>query len=491
MLSTINILNNKKCQIITEDVDLLKKIHRLLSFKNEGVEYTAAYRDGSWDGFTYMLSKAGKFELGLLPKVQGFLESKNYDYQVIDKRTIPAAVTPLDISENLKKHGLIPRAHQEKILNAVCNNERGIVRAATGSGKTLSIAIATAKLNKPTIIYVIGLDLLQQFHDLFSKLFNEKIGYIGDGTVDPARITIASIWTIGRALKLDAKSIIDSEETLLDEDFDETNNEKIVRCIKEAKIHFFDESHVCATNTIATIYKNIDPERIYGFSGTPFKNVGNDLVISGVLGEIIVNVSASELIEKGILAKPIIKFVTVPKVHLESSGQYLSVYKEYIVENETRNNLIINHAKELLQKGYVPLLLFKQIKHGEIIYQKLLDSGMPCDILHGNDSLERRQEIKNRLINGEIKAIVASTIFDIGLDLPLLSGLILCGGGKSTVRALQRIGRVIRMITGKKFAAIIDFYDQAKYLKSHSKIRCEVYESEPGFKVIKSKEMKK
>lgn len=51
-------------------------------------------------------------------------------------------------------------------------------------------------------------------------------------------------------------------------------------------------------------------------------------------------------------------------------------------------------------------------------------------------------------------------------------------------------GRVIRSSPNKTYAAIIDFYDQTKFLKKHSMIRYKTYTEEPGFIVHKSKEMK-
>jgi superfamily II DNA or RNA helicase len=135
-------------------------------------------------------------------------------------------------------------------------------------------------------------------------------------------------------------------------------------------------------------------------------------------------------------------------------------------------------------------VLFKQIKHGEILLEKLQDANVKCAMLYGNDSLDKRNEIKQDLVNKKIDLVLASTIFDIGLDLPELNALILCGGGKSSIRALQRIGRVLRMMPGKKYAAVVDFFDQVKILKKHSQIRHKIYCSEDGFKVFKSKEMK-
>lgn len=484
-MNKIIILNNKKCQFTTDDEKLFKSLYSYLSFKVPGVEYTAAYQNG-WNGFTYLLTKNGKFNYGLLNKVKTFLDNKNEIYVLEDKRIPITKNIELDISKNLEDNKLIPRDHQKRIVTSALSTDRGIIRAATGSGKTLCTALITASINKPTIIYVIGLDLLDQFHKLFSKLFNEPIGYIGNGICNVERINIASIWTIGRALKLD--NILEDDNDNKEAEINEKNSDRIIKLLKDTKLHIFDESHVVATNTISEIYKNIDPEYIYGFSGTPFRDDNSDLLINGILGEQIINVSASELIKLNLLATPLIKFFTVPKMSV--STVYTAVYKEYIVENEIRNNLIVSKTKELIEKKYTPLVLFKQIRHGEILLEKLEDAGLKCAMLSGEDALNKRNEIKELLLKKEIDLILASTIFDIGLDLPELNALILCGGGKSSIRALQRIGRVIRSFPGKKFAAVVDFYDQAKFLKKHSLTRYAIYSAEDGFRVFKSKEMK-
>lgn len=484
------ISDNKYCQFVTSDKIIIGQLKKFLSYKTVGVEYTAAYKNG-WNGITYLLDTKGYFLLGLLPKVITFLSENNIPFTQIDKRK-PITVNPsIDLTDKLKTLGLIPRDYQLEILDACIKNNRGIVRACTSSGKTLCAAMVTAHYNKPTIITVIGLDLLKQFHDLFSSIFDEPIGFIGNGVCEIQRINIASIWTIGRALKLDDKLILSDDEDGEDEqDLDLSQKEKIVKLLNNTKLIICDESHVVTTKTISEIYKNVDPDFIYGFSGTPFRDDGSDLLINGILGEQIINISASRLIENGIIATPIIKFVSVPQVGGMSMQPYQTVYKSCIVENDIRNNFIIQNLKSLIEKKYTPLILFKQIKHGSILFALAQDAGIKCEMLHGNDSLERRTDVKKMLVKKEIDCIFASVIFDIGIDIPMLSALVLTGSGKSTIRTLQRIGRVIRMFPGKKIAAIIDFYDQVKFLKKHSLIRYETYKSEAGFKVIKCKEMK-
>jgi len=69
--------------------------------------------------------------------------------------------------------------------------------------------------------------------------------------------------------------------------------------------------------------------------------------------------------------------------------------------------------------------------------------------------------------------------------------LVIACGGKSTVKALQRVGRVIRKYPGKKFAVVIDFADQAPFLDNHSRTRYRIYTSEDGFDVSWPTEVKK
>lgn len=488
MVEQLIIHDHKYCQYIPSDEQAFKKVKKLLSFRLKGVEYTAAYKNG-WHGINYLISNKGTFSSGLLNTVNNYFDTNGITYTLLDKREKVQLNEPLDITNKLNDLGMVPRDYQEKIVSACFNNERGIVRACTGSGKTLCTALIAAKLNKPTIIYVIGIDLLRQFHDLFSKLFDEKIGMIGDGHCDIQRINIATIWTIGHALN-QKHVYVDEEDYDEKEDFKESNRVKILKMLQDTRVHIIDECHIVTCDTIKSIYKQMKPEYIYGFSGTPFRDDNSDLLIKSILGDQIVDVSASELIGKGILAQPYIKFIDVPSMSL-SMANYQTVYKDYVVENPNRNALILKYTLELVEKKYTPLVLFKQIKHGRVLYELLSGSGVNCELLSGKDSLERRLEVKAMIEGGEIDVVLASSIFDIGVDIPKLSGLILCGGGISSIRVLQRVGRVIRGYKDKKHAAIVDFYDQTKFLKKHSLRRLEVYESETGFIVKKSGLMKK
>lgn len=479
-MNILTILNNKVFQVELRNQLLLEKLKLILSYKLEGVEYSQAFKSG-WNGITCLVNNQGKIPLGLLPRTKTWLTEQGEQFEIVDRsiKTKPEKI--IDLYPRLKELNMIPRDYQERIAGMPDQAYRGIARACTGAGKSLAAAMIAAKLGRPTCIFVIGLDLLNQFHKFFSNIFEEEIGYVGNGVCSIKRINIVSIWTAARSLEV--KDVLADDEMEDNEKFDEDNKIKILRCLTDSRVFILDESHVASTLTIKSLMKVLDPEYIFGLSGTPYREDNSDLLIEGLLGPILIDVPASELIARGFLVAPWIKFVDVPNQRI--SGNYQTVYKEYVVENDKRNSLIIKETLELIKRGYKPLILFKQIKHGDILAELFKKANINFGYLSGKNSLEQRDEVKDYFNKGKIDAILSSTIFDIGLDIPIASGLVLTGSGRSDIRARQRIGRVIRPFPGKKLAAVVDFNDQVKFLKKHSARRKEIYLSEPGFKILK------
>lgn len=479
---------NKSCVLEESKTFLLRKLDDELSFDVSGAQFTRAYKgyvDYSgkfvrWDGKQRLLNEDLSFPRGLLQRVIEFYARYEEELTIEDHST-KSVGKPVDILSKLAQINKNPYPYQLEAVQAVDKNSCGILRMATGSGKTVTMALMTAHLGKRTMIYVIGKDLLYQIHKLFQSIFDEEIGIIGDGLCTIKNINVVSIWTVGQALGLGKGEIaLDSVE---EEKVDPQKYKDIRAAMQTAQVHIFDECHVAACKTIQEIYKNIEPEHIYGMSASPWRDDGADMLIECTLGRYIIELSASDLIDNGYLVKPIIKFQRVPKYKGKDKKAYQTVYSEYIVHNPERNELVVKAARSLVSLGYSTLVLYNSINHGEILRDEISKS-MPCVLLSGKDDNETRNKVKEQLESGKIKCIIASKIFDIGVDLPSLSGLVIASSGKSSVRALQRIGRVIRKYgPQKKNAAVVDFVDQAPFLRSHSKERLKIYSSERAFEV--------
>jgi superfamily II DNA or RNA helicase len=153
--------------------------------------------------------------------------------------------------------------------------------------------------------------------------------------------------------------------------------------------------------------------------------------------------------------------------------EYQQAYKKEIVENPVRNGII---ADEAMQLNVPTLILVKQVNHGKILEDMIPGSYF----LSGKASGDERMRVYEQMKAGELRVIIATTIADLGLDLPICEALILAGGGKSSTRHLQRIGRVARPYPGKKAALVIDFDDTHvhKWFKNHAKARRKIEHAE-------------
>jgi superfamily II DNA or RNA helicase len=472
------------CKLIDEDdPDLFQALDLELSFKIQGAEFSAAYKGYTndlgefvtWDGRRHLLTSKGTFPSGLLPRVVDFLQKKGIYAHIIDKKNKKDPISKIDIYKSLEKMGIKTRDYQEQAADIAIKHDRGIIRLPTGAGKSIVAALIAAKIGKKTIIYVIGKDLLHQFHKLFEKVFEQKIGIIGDGICEIRDINIATVWSVGQALgQKKVKSLDDSSDT--EKKIDTSKFSLIKKMLLETGTHIIDECHLSACDTIQVIAKNIKPEHVYGMSASPWRDDGADLLIEAFLGRRIVDVSARSLINQGYLVEPFIKFLA-PEPYKYKTGNYQKIYTKYIVENDQRNSMIAKATLRMIEQKFVPLILFHSVKHGDILYDKLKGS-CNIELLSGKDKSSVREKIKEEIEGGKVKALLASKIFDIGVDLPILSGLVVAGGGKSSVRALQRIGRVIRPYPGKSMAAVLDFADQAPHLLDHAMTRKKIYESE-------------
>ncbi|MDP2685260.1 MAG: DEAD/DEAH box helicase family protein [bacterium] len=476
------IVGNTLCTIEDEeDINFLRALDHELSFKIQGAEHTRMYKLGKWDGVRRIMSRDLTFPYGLLERVKSFYSKHNKDVEIDNRRPDKSPFMPIDIITQLTNMGREPYHYQTSTAEITKQKDCGIIRVATGGGKTLIAAIMTAQFGKKTIIYVIGKDLLYQMHVFFKDVFQRDIGIVGDGLCDIKDINIVSVWTVGQALGM-KKSAIITDGTSDEKELDKNKYASILDLMKSAKVHIFDECHLAACDTIQTISRNINQEHLYGMSASPWRDDNADLLIESIFGDKIIDIPASYLIENNYLVPPIIKFIKISPKRYPKDTTYPSVYKDYIIENEERNNHIIAGACRLVEQGYQTLVLYSRLSHGKFLYNEISKT-MPCMLLSGKDSSAIREETKQKLESGEINCIIASTIFDIGVDLPSLSGLIIAGGGKSSVRALQRIGRVIRKYPLKRHAAILDFLDQAKFLKAHSVARYNIYMGERGFNV--------
>jgi superfamily II DNA or RNA helicase len=222
---------------------------------------------------------------------------------------------------------------------------------------------------------------------------------------------------------------------------------------------------------------------IYGMSATPYRDGGDDMMIQSCFGKYISRITASELIQTidATTEKPYLMKPQIMVVHLRGDktkfSQWQSIYKDQVVENEYYNNTVANISNAYINQNRLLLILVTQINHG-----KLLESLIPGSMfISGKSSKQNRIGALNKLRTKDIKCIISTSLFDEGIDVKPLDTLILAAQGKSKVRAMQRIGRILRPCENKPNPVAVDFKLYQPYLRQHADARVKMYSTEPEF----------
>jgi superfamily II DNA or RNA helicase len=455
---------------------------RALSYTQANSRYSFAYKSGHWDGRVRLLNRQLQFPAGLVDEVVRVLAGFGIVPQVTDCRK---GISHSPVAD-WQGHPL--RDYQQRAVERALDVGRGTMKMATGAGKTTVIAALCGAYNTQTVVYVVSLDLLTQVKETIETCLGIPVGLVGGGNCSLEKITVCSVWSAAAAYN--TKDDADSEEDVAEDKWSPSDEQKknIRDMVEAARLVILDESQFAAAASIQAIMKNSkSAANRFGFSGTPWRSDGADILLTAAFGGNIVDIRASDLIELGWLVEPRIAFRDIP-ADFKLPKKWADVKKAYIVENEVRNHLLVQNTCKLLDLGRKPLLLFRDIKHGRML-EEMLPDGIRYEMVTGALAMDERERIKSQFKAGKIDLVLASSVFDQGIDLPALDALVLAGGGKSTAKALQRIGRVIRAAPGKTDALVLETWDQSHFVKKHSSARYEAYRLESRFKISAGPEM--
>lgn len=442
------------------------ELERILTAPYENYFFSPRYKSGLWDGKYHFLKPANlTFPTGLLFVVEEYFTKNNIEYTISDQRIPPMyyvseqwLVEPGIESKILC--GIEMRDYQIEAIARSLLSERGVFELPTGSGKT-EIAAGIIKVRDvyPVLFIVHTQDLLWQTVDRFKKRLNRDIGYIGDGekNLDPD-IIVATVQSLDAWLKRDSGPAM--------------------QFLYSIKMLFLDECHHASAETWFKVgLHTINAYYRYGLSGTILRrDVLSNMKLLALFGEPIMRLSAADLMRSGYLSEISVTMVDNPEKLSGTTWQ--AVYSAGVVRSVERNEKIVRLAREEYKNNRRILILVRQIEHGHILKKMLNDMFIPAVFLRGDSTSDLRQEMKEKFNNDGGFILIASTIFDEGVDLPEINVLIIAAGGKSEVKTIQRIGRGLRKKADKSKLKVYDFMDGSKFLKTHSKKRLSVYRQE-------------
>ena len=268
--------------------------------------------------------------------------------------------------------------------------------------------------------------------------------------------------------------------------------------LSECQAFIVDEAHVASVviEELGKYAKNAFYK--LGLSGTPWRTDNQEIRIEGALGRKIIQVSASDLIERGFLVPPKIFICKVNEQH--HANTYPEIYTSNIVNNWERNFRIKQFSEEFKQKGRPTLILVERREHGSILESMIEDAVfVPGGDKGEEDPTDEEKNYRRRMLNAvennEI-ILIATQWANVGVDAPRISCLVLAGSNQSSVTTYQQVGRVLRCVgkdieesikNGKPDAIILDFSSDQKNLKTHINMRKKVYKNERAWTITELK----
>jgi superfamily II DNA or RNA helicase len=232
----------------------------------------------------------------------------------------------------------------------------------------------------------------------------------------------------------------------------------------------------------------------------------NQFVLESVCGRVISSIGVSDLIDRNVLCpvratmiricSPARTVWATKYIYEKVEGKLVrtgvkepGAYEYNILNNERRNQIIVDLALDCQARGAHVLIIVERIKDQGWKLAHEIGEDRCVFLTGGHTKQERDRGISDVKSNGKI---LIGTIFKEGFDMPAIDTLIIAGGGKSMKATIQKLGRVLRVSKDKDYATLYDFYDddQGSMCTKHSEIRRQIYAGEPKYelKIVDEKE---
>ena len=455
MKANIIIKNEVQCNVENLQPNHLEYFIKKYTKYVPGFKFMPSYVLGTWDGKISFFNKKGETYVNYLYEILSDLINFGYDYHIEDYRrnyNFPKIVIDKDV---LKKYNelITLQDHQVNAVNAIFSNDinpKGIINACTGAGKTFicaTISLIMKDLGYKTIIVVPSSDLVDQTIETFD-LLKQKVGqYSGSRKTLEESIVIAT-W-----------QALQHHPTI----------------IQEFDCFIIDECHQFKCNTLVKLAneygKNI-PFRI-GCTGTIPKDEIDVLSLQSGLSNIVINITAKELIEKGLLSTININMIELDD--MTRLGVNLPEYKQekkWFSTYEPRLEEISNKIISIKNKHGNTLVLVSNIETG-IKLNELIPNSI---FLYGQSKKKERKENYDAFDENDGMIVIATSgIASTGLSIDRIFSLIFVDYHKSMIKTIQSVGRGLRKGKDKNHIEVYDIYSNLKFAIEHAKERKKEY----------------
>jgi len=428
------------------EFDIMQKLREVQYFQDlEGnskrVRYLQHKLNGQKNKLWVVLYRDGEFGYGLLPRVRELLENSKLQYEIIDKRIKPKPTKMLKLKEPFPEL----RYYQKEAVKKLLEDDHGVLSAATGTGKSLTLCKMIWELSLNTMVITPNKAITDMMYSVLVDRFGK--GKVARLNSKSKKLKMINVTNIQALLKIDTEVTKNIQAVFIDE-FHRSSSDsyRLVHC-----------------NQLTNAYYN------YGVTATPFRNDGSDMGMESVVSEIKYIYDTKKAVKDGFLVP--VSFEIVGNKLNSNSRRYQSEYKDYIVNNKNRNNLVKQIVEQHLEDSVI--ILVKQMDHGNNLLKLIPNSQFVNGDLKDSD----REKMMRDFRSGKLKCLIGTDkVLGEGVDLPIANVLIMANSGKAKSQVIQNVGRVLRIYPNKKEAIVYDFEDgNSRWMGDHFLQREEIY----------------
>ncbi|HIE23693.1 MAG TPA: DEAD/DEAH box helicase [Candidatus Korarchaeota archaeon] len=379
------------------------------------------------------------------PDIKNYLSKSGIEVE--DKVMSPPPFEQLERKRVIKLH-----PYQEEALRFwFSSGSKGVIVLPPGSGKTIIAMEAMERLQKPTLIVVPTLPLLDQWVNRLEDFFGIEVGILGGGKKEIKGVTVSTY----------DSAYLRAEEL----------GNKFLLAV-------FDECHHLAAEGYSQIGEMLASEHRMGLTATFEREDGAHVRLLSLIGGVVYKMKPTELAGEHLADFEVVKIPV--RLKPEEKEQYEGLMSEYkkslskagirlerledfkklviksgisedarkalIARNKARK-IAINSASKLealeeILKAHKwdKVLIFTEYNEmAHIIGQRFL-----IPVLTHRTSPAEREDILEGFRTGRYTKVVTSKVLDEGLDVPDARIAVVLGGSGSRREFIQRLGRILR-----------------------------------------------
>nr|WP_098442765.1 DUF3427 domain-containing protein [Bacillus sp. es.036] len=381
---------------------------------------------------------------------------ERYEQHLDKKETKPVIRPSFQISQVAESNvyyspdpDIEPNEMQKKALQALKQtrengNRKGVVIAATGTGKTYLSAFDVFELKPKRMLFLAHREeLLDNAKETFEKVFNNNhlCGKLTGKEKD-----------IHKPLLFSTVQSLHSEQAL--HQFHPNEFDYII----------VDEFHHAEAPTYLKILHYFEPTFLLGLTATPERMDGRD-VLALCDYNVVYEIRLRDALEAELLAPFHYFGLADDTVDYNEIGLRNGLLDERQLVKALKTNERVDYVHEMIKRyGFdgeqlIGLGFCATIEHAMFMSESFNRLGYVTTVLTGNDSPEYRSQVIQQLEDTEdrLQMIFSVNIFNEGIDIPRLNLILFLRPTESSTVFIQQLGRGLRKVEGKEFVTILDF----------------------------------